>query len=293
VKLFSLFVFSTCQQSGAAVFVALCLLLMPTAGFTQDNPIMKKVEALDWKYASTPGNIAGKATIKLDDGLRFLDSKNTSEFLTLNGNLPQPNMFTVATKTLSWFSVFKFLDEGYVKDDEKIDTDGLLKTLKENNTASTEERKKRGLPGLFLEGWFIAPRYDVDTKRLEWATLLRSDNGEKVVNFSTKILGRGGHMDVVLVSDPQNLEADIKEFKGALKGFEYVPGERYAEWKPGEKVAAYGLGALVLGGAAAVATKKGFWALLAGLFAAGWKLIAGLAVAGLAGLGSMFKKKKS
>jgi uncharacterized membrane-anchored protein len=291
VKLFSLFVFSMCQRSSAAVVASLCLLLMPMAGFAQDNPIMKKVEALDWKYASTPGNIAGKATIKLDDGLRFLDSKNTSEFLTLNGNLPQPNMFTVATKTLSWFSVFKFLDEGYVKDDEKIDADGLLKTLKENNVASSEERKKRGLPGLFLEGWFIAPRYDVDTKRLEWATLLRSDGGEKVVNFSTKILGRGGHMDVVLVSDPQNLEADIKEFKGALRGFEYVPGERYAEWKPGEKVAAYGLGALVLGGAAAVATKKGFWALLAGLFAAGWKLIAGLAVAALAGLGSLFKKK--
>ena len=42
-------------------------------------------------------------------------------------------------------------------------------------------------------------------------------------------------------------------------------------------MAAYGLGALVLGGAAAVATKKGFWALLVSLFAAGWKLIAGLA----------------
>lgn len=98
-------------------------------------------------------------------------------------------------------------------------------------------------------------------------------------------------MDVILVSDPQNLESDIKEFKQALKGFDYVPGERYSEWKQGEKVAAYGLGALVLGGAAAVATKKGFWALLVGLVTAGWKLIAGLVVAGLAGLGSLFKKK--
>jgi uncharacterized membrane-anchored protein len=58
-------------------------------------------------------------------------------------------------------------------------------------------------------------------------------------------------------------------------------------------VAAYGLGALVLGGAAAVATKKGLWAVLAGVFAAFWKLIVGLGVAALAGLGAMFKKKSS
>ena len=36
-----------------------------------------------------------------------------------------------------------------------------------------------------------------------------------------------------------------------------VDGERYSDWKEGDKVAAYGLGALVLGGAAAVATSKG------------------------------------
>jgi uncharacterized membrane-anchored protein len=290
MKNFKQLLFST-----SAVLVSLTLislLVIPVPVTAQENPILKKIEALDWKSTSSPGNIAGKATVKLDGELRLLDSANTSEFLTLNGNLPQSNMFTVATKRLTWFSVFKFVDEGYVVDNEKIDQDALLATLKENDVRSAEERKKRGLPGLFLEGWFIPPRYDTDTKRLEWATLLRNDAGEKLVNFSTKILGRRGHLDAILVSDPQNLENDIKEFKGVLKGIDYVSGERYSEWKEGDKVAAYGLGALVLGGAAAIATKKGFWALLGGLFAAGWKIIAGLAVAGLAGLGSLFKKKK-
>ena len=268
------------------------LIGLPTISVAQDDTVFKKVQALDWKYASSPGNIAGKATIKLDDGLRFLDSINTSEFLTLQGNLPQSNLFTVATKNLSWFSVFKFVDEGYVKDDEKIDADALLNTLKENDVLAAAERKKRGLPGLFLEGWFIAPRYDRETKRLEWATLLRTDSGEKVINFSTKILGRRGHTDVVLVSDPSNLEKDIREFKTALKGFDYVLNEGYSEWKQGDKVAEYGLGALVLGGAAAIATKKGLWAILGGLLAAGWKVAAGLAVAALAGIGSLFKAKK-
>lgn len=258
---------------------------------SQENATIQKIQALNWKDTATPGNIAGKATFKLDGGLRLLDAPNTSEFLTLQGNLPQANSYTVAKRNFEWFSVFSFAPEGYVVDDEKIDADALLKALKERNSQSESERKSKGLPSLFLEGWFISPRYDEITKRLEWATLLRTDGGEKTVNFSTKILGRNGHMSVILVSDPEHLNADIKEFKGALNGFEFVQGERYAEWKQGDKVAEYGLGALVLGGAAAVATKKGLWAVLGGLLAAGWKILAGLAVVAVAGLGSFFKKK--
>lgn len=258
---------------------------------SQENAIIQKIQALSWKDTATPGNIAGKATFKLDGGLRLLDAPNTSEFLTLQGNLPQANSYTVAKRNFEWFSVFSFAPEGYVVDDEKIDADALLKALKERNAQSESERKSKGLPSLFLEGWFISPRYDEITKRLEWATLLRTDRGEKSVNFSTKILGRNGHMSVILVSDPEHLNVDIKEFKSALNGFEFVQGERYAEWKQGDKVAEYGLGALVLGGAAAVATKKGLWAVLGGLLAAGWKILAGLAVAAVAGLGSFFKKK--
>lgn len=111
------------------------------------------------------------------------------------------------------------------------------------------------------------------------------------MNYSTKLLGRSGYTTAVLVSDPQTFTSDVREFKAALRSVEYVPGEKYSEWKPGDKVAAYGLGALVVGGAAALATKKGFWAVLAGLFGAFWKLILGVGVALLAGLGSLFKKK--
>jgi uncharacterized membrane-anchored protein len=99
-------------------------------------------------------------------------------------------------------------------------------------------------------------------------------------------------MKAILVSDPEMLEADTKEFKTILKGFTYNSGESYAEFRSGDKVAEYGLAALILGGAAAVATKKGFWAAIAGFFAAFWKVIVGLGAAAIAGLGSMFKKKQ-
>jgi len=56
-------------------------------------------------------------------------------------------------------------------------------------------------------------------------------------------------------------------------------------------VAEFGLAALIAGGAAAVATKKGFWAVIAGFFAAAWKFIAVAVVGLLAWLRSLFKGK--
>ena len=100
-------------------------------------------------------------------------------------------------------------------------------------------------------------------------------------------------MSAILVSDAKSLTQDVDEFKRSLQGFEYVSGERYSEFKQGDKIAEYGLAALILGGAAAVATKKGFWAAIVAFFAAFWKLAVAAGVAILAWLGSLFRRKKS
>ena len=78
------------------------------------------------------------------------------------------------------------------------------------------------------------------------------------MNYTIRLLGRRGVMHVILVSDPQSLDRDIADFKASLAGYSFVSGERYSEFRSGDHVAEYGLAALVLGGAAAVATKTGF-----------------------------------
>mgnify|MGYP003608221884 CR=1 FL=1 len=50
---------------------------------------------------------------------------------------------------------------------------------------------------------------------------------------------------------------------------------------------------LVLGGAAAVATKKGLWGIIGGFLAATWKFLIAGAVALFAGVGKLFGRKKS
>ena len=250
-----------------------------------------ELRKLAWQVGPIEARIGDKATIKVPDGYVFLDEKNTSRFLELAGNPPRDGHYLFGPRSLDWWSVFAFDASGYVKDDEKIDADELLRTLKESDEPSNAERKKLGMPAIHTVGWEVPPHYDTGTRRLEWGMRLRSDKGEDVVNYTSRLLGRSGVMAAILVSDPRTLAADRQAFTTALNDFSYVAGERYSEFKAGDKIAEYGLAALIVGGAAAVATKKGFWAALVAFLGAFWKLIAGVAVAGLAGLKGLLRKK--
>src|SRR5258706_13700598 len=129
-----------------------------------------------------------------------------------------------------------------------------------------------------LSDWAGPPGYNRGTRRLEWAILLQTGD-RRNANYLTKILGRRGHTTVVLAGNLDDLTADEADLNSVLGGYSFNAGETYADWRQGDKVAEYGLAALILGGAAAVATKKGFWAILAGVFAAAWKLLPAAAVA--------------
>lgn len=237
-----------------------------------ESEFERKMAALAWYKPGQIGDIAGKATFAASEKYTFLNPGDTDTFLQLNGNPPRQDSYTVAGTQADWFAILHFAPEGYVKDDETIDADALLKQLKENNRRESEERRKQGYPVLTLTSWAIPPRYDAQNRRLEWGTLLRDESTQQMhANVSTKVLGRSGYTNVVLVTSPETVERDLADFKTALGGFNYVSGEKYSDWKQGDKVAAYGLGALVLGGAAAVATSKG------GLKALGIAVLGGLA----------------
>jgi uncharacterized membrane-anchored protein len=263
------------------VFLALVCLLsgIGFAAAQQKAPesdVWTQITKLDWKFGPTQGSIGAIASIDVPQGFVFLGQADTRRFLELQGNLGADNNYTFGPRNLSWFSVFAFDASGYVKDDEKIDPDELLAILKQSNVASNEERKRRGLRTLVLESWHVPPHYDVQSKRLEWGTILRDESGEISVNYTVRLLGRSGVMSAVLVSDPASLDSDMKAFKTALAGFDFASGQKYSEFRAGDKVAEYGLTALVVGGAAAAAAKAGLFKYLGKFIWVGLLGLAGL-----------------
>jgi uncharacterized membrane-anchored protein len=260
------------------------------AASPQEQAYMKAVSALNWVKGPTSVSLQGNSKLAVPEGYVFLDASNTDKFLELNQNIPGGSEVMIAPEDLRWSAYLSFEDEGYVKDDEKIDAPALLKAMQEGTEESNKERRRRGWREIHVLDWAVPPAYNNANQRLEWATLLQGD-GTRSVNFSTKVLGRRGHTSVILATGENDLAQSRPQLEQVLAGYTFNEGDRYADWVPGDKVAEYGLAALVLGGAAAIATKKGFWAVLGGFLAAGWKFLAAGAVALVAGIRKFFGRK--
>lgn len=215
-----------------------------------------------WSVGPTVGKLGNRASVSIPDDYMFLDAKATKLFLEQNQNIPDGDelgaILKVGENNEYWFAVFSYDDTGHVDDSDrsKIDADGLMKSMKKGNEQGNAERRKRGWNELKLTGWHQPPFYDPATNNLTWATRLDS-SGNPVINHSVRLLGRTGTMSVALVADPTGIDAATAEFNDVLRGYSYNDGQRYAQFVSGDKLAGYGLTALIAGGAGAAAMKSG------------------------------------
>ncbi|MEW6302904.1 MAG: DUF2167 domain-containing protein [Verrucomicrobiota bacterium] len=261
------------RKSIGWVLCGLCLAL--TSARAAEKSGGSPVEKLNWTKGPAKAQIKHLAEVQVPEGFMFTDAKGTQTLLEAMGNPTNGDELGFLCPTnMDWFVVFEFDEVGYVKDDDKdkLNADKMLKAIKEGNEEGNKVRKRMGVPPLNIVGWEKPPAYDEKTHNLEWAIRGESE-GDPVVNYNTRLLGRHGVMEVSLVVDPKEMATALPKFKELLTGYSYQTGEKYAEYKQGDKVAQYGLAALVVGGAAAVGAKLGLFAYLALMFKKAWKLI--------------------
>lgn len=274
----------------------------PTADNTKGS-VEEKPMTMEEAYAKqgvklTKGPAAvtlGKtAEIKLPEGYHFVGPDSLDKFFELTRNQRSGNEVGVVLAPDDWLMFFDYDDVGYVKDDDKdkLNADKLMKSMSENQEAANEARKERGWDAMKLQGWATPPHYDEKTHNLKWAFNLSSsrDNFKEVwINGNVRLLGRGGVMNVTLVSDAATFKVAEQQSDALLaSGFNYVAGQKYAEFKAGDKVAEYGLAALVLGGGVAAAAKLGLLAKLGVFLGKGWKAVVAVVVAIGVGIKKLF-----
>jgi uncharacterized membrane-anchored protein len=240
-----------------------------------------------------PGTPIGEdlAEIDLGSDYVYLDAEGTRQFMEATQNPVGGSEVATILPTQEgddWFLVFEFDDIGYVSDEEKdsLDADAMLASIREGNEAANEERRKRGWGTMSIVGWQEEPFYDATTNNLTWSIIGESEGGRSV-NRIIKLLGRRGVMTVTLVSGPEGLDQAAATTDTLLANYRYIPGQTYAEYVPGtDKLATYGLTALVVGGGAAALVKSGLLARL-------WKPIAVFLAAIGAGIKRMFGSGRS
>jgi uncharacterized membrane-anchored protein len=192
-----------------------------------------------------------------------------------------------------WGVIVSYEEDGYISDDgaEKIDYQQMLKEMKNELADVNPERVEQGYPSIELVGWAEPPHYDKTSHKIYWAKEMNFGGADShTLNYNIRVLGRKGVLNLNAVADISQLPDVSKNMQQILQFVEFNNGSRYADYKDGDKVAEYGIAALVTG---AVAVKTG---LLKGLIAA---LIAGkkfliLAVLGVvAGIRSLVKRNKT
>jgi len=256
--------------------VALTTTFLPAAE-QAESPVAK----MNWLRGPAKASLGKQAEFNVPIGFMFVGAKETRKLLEMMGNPTNGDELGFLTPTnFNWFVVFEFSDVGYVKDDDKdkLDANKMLASIQKGNESANKEREKMGVPPLHVTGWEQPPRYNETTHNLEWAIRGESE-GHPVVNWNTRLLGRHGVMEVSLVVNPDKLAITKPQYEKILADYSYKQGESYAEYKSGDKVAQYGLAALVLGGAAVGAAKLGLFTTIAVFAKKLWKVLIVAAVA--------------
>lgn len=243
--------------------------------------------------------LGDQGTLKLPAGYVYLNERDAGALLTYWGN-PGPHellgMVLSESEKETWAVSLRFRPEGYVKDEDakSWNADELFKSVKEGTEASNAERKKLGGGELHVIDWVQKPTYDATKHQLAWGMRAESVDGAQrgeSVNYKTYVLGREGYIEMNLMTDPQALAAAQPHASTLLAAARFNEGKRYEDFSAStDKVAAYGLAALVAGG---VAKKVGLLATIGLLFAKFWKILAvGVLLFGGA-IAKLFKRKSA
>jgi uncharacterized membrane-anchored protein len=257
--------------------------------------------AVDFKYQTGDIVLPNKvATLHLGEKYRYMSPEEGNKLLQLWGNLPDESLLGVVVPAEvdpmsegRWAVFLNYKDEGHIDDSDAndIDYDDLLKDMQKGEKEANEARKSAGYDTLTLVGWAEPPRYDASAKKLYWAKDIASGSGGgHSLNYDVRVLGREGVLEMEAVAPMSQLAQVKHDMEPLIAVAEFNKGYRYAEFdKNTDRMAEYGLGALVAG---TIAAKTGLLAKLIGVLAGLWKFIAIGFVAIGSFIAKLFGKKK-
>jgi uncharacterized membrane-anchored protein len=255
------------------------------------------------KRALVPGpatiQIRDQATLALPEGYGFVPKAEGARIMEIMGNTTDERfeglIYPLGDEASAWFVTVDYEASGYIKDEDakEWDADELLESLKQGTESGNKHREKLGIDPIEVTRWVESPAYDPALRHLVWSAELRNKHGEDPdpgVNYNTYVLGREGYISLCLVTALSAVEAEKPAARELLAAVSFNSGKRYEDFNAStDKVAAYGLAALV-GGVAA--KKLGLLGALAAIVAKFGKVILVAVVALGGGLLKWFKTRR-
>ncbi|MFK7888252.1 MAG: DUF2167 domain-containing protein [Gammaproteobacteria bacterium] len=234
----------------------------------EQQAYMEEARALWESLTPRTGEITlpgGFATLNVPESYYYLNAADTATVLEdVWGNPPggttlgmlMPEKYTPFDSD-SWAVTIEYVEDGYVSDADahEINYDKLLKQMQKETRAASKQRDAAGYGTVELLGWAESPYYSSTDKHMYWAKELVFNDEDKVLNYDIRTLGRKGVLSMTFIAATEQLSEINTARDEILAMAAFNDGFRYEDYNPDtDKLAAYGLGALVAG---AVAKKTG------------------------------------
>ncbi|HYM30535.1 MAG TPA: DUF2167 domain-containing protein [Candidatus Cybelea sp.] len=253
------------------------------------------VQSLPWQQGGSYHLDKSQSTLNVPRKYPMLLGADATRFMELvNGNKQPDNIEAVVIDPeAEAIMEFKTIREGYVKFDDWADVDAaaMLIDIQKNTESANKERTANGMPPVEVVGWLYTPALDKAAQTVRWGLEGRSE-GHRIINASVLSFGRYGYEQMIWIGSAD--QPSTKFVDAMRQAHAFDDGARYADFRDGDKVAEYGIAALIAGAVGAKAVAKfGLLAAALILFKKAWIIVAAAALGGLAAIRRFFGRSRS
>lgn len=218
---------------------------------TEEEAFDKALSELDWKYSGSHKFPSSNSSLSVPEDFALIMGDDAKKLRVLCDMDDDEVIEAILLDTYfnEWI-YFSNIKEGYVSLDEweDIDSKNLLETISDNTEKANIERRKKGKSELHVVGWLQEPYLDRDSSTVFWILEAKRQEGdveELIINSVALKLCRNGYERIVWASDKESFISYGGVLDKVLKGYSFDPGYCYQDYTPGDKVAEYGIAALV------------------------------------------------
>jgi uncharacterized membrane-anchored protein len=152
--------------------------------------------------------------------------------------------------------VIEYVDSGYITLDDlsEMNPTKMLQDIKDATEDGNSARRAAGINEMHVTGWLQQPTFDRSTNTAYWA-LGATSGGGGLVNAIALRLGRNGYEKFIWITSPDQFSYVGGMLDVVLRTHSFDAGYRYSDHIGTDKVAGYGIAALVGAAAGAKAVK--------------------------------------
>ena len=263
---------------------------------TDDEQWSKKVETLNWKNLEQKEHSkeikkANASILILEEEIYLDNFKDIDQYNWWNTGLAAEKDSVMLIRGDGYTIYLDYVDEGYIKLDdwEKVNPTNFLKQMNETAKSNAEYLKKINLDYTTKIDWIFKPTLNKENNSVSYSYKVTWSSGIETMESKNLILGKKGHLEsafVINYREDLNFKEESEFSKDFVNGVIFQDGFKHSDYKPGDKIAAAGIGGFVAGSLGVKALAK--TGLFAKLLKFWWILLAPLAF-----LGKFLSGKKS